>query len=74
MSLAEYINLYTGELNVDREQEFSYPLPPPFFHVMEFLDADDYQQLIVNWQNDQALIVRAKYILKSLNHHLLHYL
>jgi hypothetical protein len=48
MSLAEYINLYTGELNVDREQEFSYPLPPPFFHVMEFLDADDYQQLIVN--------------------------
>jgi hypothetical protein len=41
---------------------------------MEFLEADDYQQFIVNWQNDQALIVRAKYILKSLNHHLLHYL
>ena len=59
MSLAEYINLYTGELNVDREQEFNYPLPPSFFHVMEFLEVDDYQQFIVNWQNDQALIVRA---------------
>ena len=67
MSLAEYINLYTGELNVDREQEFSYPLPPSFFHVMEFLEVDDYQQFIVNWQNDQALIVRAKSLLKSLN-------
>jgi hypothetical protein len=48
MSLAEYITLYTGELNVDREQEFSYPLPPSFFHVMEFLEVDDYQQFIVN--------------------------
>ena len=48
MSLAEYINLYTGELNVDREQEFNYPLPPSFFHVMEFLEVDDYQQFIVN--------------------------
>jgi hypothetical protein len=37
MSLPEYIQLYTGEMNVDREQEFSYPLPPSFFHAMEYL-------------------------------------
>jgi hypothetical protein len=32
---------------------------------MEFLEVDDYQQFIVNWQNDQALIFRAKSLLKS---------
>lgn len=48
MSLGEYVELYTGELNVDREQEFSYPLPPSFFHVMEFLEVDDYQKFSIS--------------------------
>jgi hypothetical protein len=44
MSLSEYVDIYTGEMNVDREQEFNYPLPPSFFHVMEFLEVEDYHQ------------------------------
>ena len=38
MNLQEYLQLYTGEMNVDREEEGNYPLPPSFFEVMEFLE------------------------------------
>lgn len=38
LSLQEYVELYTGEVNVDREQESNYPLPPSFLEVMEFLE------------------------------------
>jgi uncharacterized protein involved in exopolysaccharide biosynthesis len=43
MSLQEYIDFYIGEINVDRDQEFNYPLPPTFFEVMEFLELEDYE-------------------------------
>lgn len=48
MSLAEYLQLYSGEMNVDREQEFNYPLPPSFFHIMEFLEVENYGAFGVN--------------------------
>lgn len=48
MNLQEYLQLYTGEMNVDREQEFNYPLPPSFFHVMEFLEVDNYTKFGVS--------------------------
>jgi hypothetical protein len=35
--------MYIGEINVDREYEFSYPLAPSFFQVMEFLECQDYR-------------------------------
>ena len=53
MSLAEYVDLYTGEMRVDREQEFNYPLPPSFFHVMEFLEIEDYQKFAISWSSLQ---------------------
>lgn len=34
MTLVEYVDLYIGDMNVDREQEFNYPLPPNFFEIM----------------------------------------
>ena len=37
MSLEEYLKLYTGEMDAEKEQESNYPLPPSFFQVMEFL-------------------------------------
>ena len=37
MSLKEYLRVYCGEMNVDREAEMDYPLPPTFFDVMEYL-------------------------------------
>jgi hypothetical protein len=43
MSLAEYCSLYIGEMNVDRDYEFSYPLAPSFFQVMEFLECQEYR-------------------------------
>jgi hypothetical protein len=42
MSLEEYLELYVGEVNVDREQEANYPLPPSFLEVMEFLEIEQY--------------------------------
>jgi hypothetical protein len=43
MSLDEYIKLYIGEIEIEKEAESNYPLPPSFFDVMEFLEVDDYE-------------------------------
>lgn len=58
MSLAEYLQLYTGEMNVDREQEFNYPLPPSFFHIMEFLEVENYNKFGVSWSMIILIITR----------------
>ena len=42
MTIEEYIKLYTSEMEVQKEQESNYPLPPSFFEVMEFLDVELY--------------------------------
>ena len=37
MSLEEYLKIYVGEMELQKEQESNYPLPPSFFEMMEFL-------------------------------------
>jgi hypothetical protein len=41
MSLDEYVDLYIKEMEVERESELNYPLPPSFFEVMEFLESNE---------------------------------
>ena len=42
MSLDDYLGLYLGEMNVEKEQESNYPLPPSFFEIMEYLEIENY--------------------------------
>ena len=42
MSLSEYVKLYVSEMDVQKEQESNYPLPPSFFEIMEFLEVEQY--------------------------------
>ena len=44
MSLEEYLEIYAGEVEVDREEELNYPLPPSFFDIMEFLESKNYEE------------------------------
>jgi hypothetical protein len=46
MSLAEYTKLYCEEMEVVREQEKNYPLPPGFFEVMEYLEVENYENFM----------------------------
>lgn len=46
MSLAEYTKLYCQEMEVVREQESNYPLPPTFFELMEFLEVENYENFM----------------------------
>lgn len=46
MSLSEYIKMYCQEMEVVREQEANYPLPPTFFEVMEYLDVENYEDFM----------------------------
>lgn len=42
MNLQEYLGLYMGGVDVEKEMESNYPLPPTFFDVMEFLEVQQY--------------------------------
>ena len=46
MNLEEYVKMYVGDMDVEREQESNYPLPPSFFEVMEFLEIEQYEDFM----------------------------
>ena len=46
MSLMEYIDIYTGEINITKEADLNYPLPPNMFDMIEFMELDDYKSFI----------------------------
>ena len=43
MNLDQYKKLYLSEMDVQKQQQSNYPLPPSFFDVMEFLEVEKYE-------------------------------
>ena len=37
MSLEEYIEIYVGEIDITKEADLNYPLPPNMFKMLEFM-------------------------------------
>jgi hypothetical protein len=47
MSLEEYLSIYTDEVEVTKEGDLNYPLPPNVFKMIEFMEVEeDYKRFV----------------------------
>ncbi len=49
MSMEEYLEIYLEEVEVTKESDLNYPLPPNVFKMIEFMEVQEDYRKFVQW-------------------------